>query len=73
MANDAGGGGLWRNRNWRLLFAGQAISILGDFIFNVTLVLWIATVIARDRSWAPLAVGHTRRPGHGVSRSRFWG
>jgi MFS family permease len=49
--------GLWRNRNWRLLFAGGAISVLGDQIFDVTIVLWIATVIAKGQTWAPMAVG----------------
>jgi MFS family permease len=49
--------GLWRNRNWRLLFSGQAVSMVGDFIFDVTVVLWIATRIAAGQSWAPLAVG----------------
>lgn len=49
--------GLWRNRNWRLLFAGGAISVLGDQIFDVTIVLWVATVIAKGQTWAPMAVG----------------
>jgi MFS family permease len=49
--------GLWRNRNWRLLFTGQAVSMIGDFIFDVTVVLWIATRIAVGQTWAPLAVG----------------
>jgi MFS family permease len=49
--------GLWRNRNWRLLFTGQAVSMTGDFIFDVTVVLWIATRIAVGQTWAPLAVG----------------
>ena len=49
--------GLWRNRDWRLLFSGQAVSLVGDFVFDVTVVLWVATVIAKDQPWAPLAVG----------------
>lgn len=44
------------NRNFTLLLTGQAISFLGDFIFNTTLVLWIAAQIGRGESWAPLAV-----------------
>ncbi len=44
------------NRNFALLWGGQAISNLGDFVFDTTLILWIATVIARGQSWAPLAV-----------------
>lgn len=49
--------GLRHNRNWRLLWLGQAVSLVGDFVFNTTVVLWVATVIADGQSWAPLAVG----------------
>src|SRR6266496_4307749 len=45
------------NRNFALLWGGQTISNLGDIIFDTTLMLWIATIIARDQSWAPLASG----------------
>jgi MFS family permease len=44
------------NRNFGLLWGGQAISQLGDFAFNTTLILWIGSIIARGQSWAPLAV-----------------
>ncbi len=44
------------NRNFGLLWIGQAISDLGDMIYFVTLSLWIATVIAKGQSWAPAAV-----------------
>lgn len=44
------------NRNFSLLWSGQAISILGDVIFDTTLVLWIANRIALKQPWAPLAV-----------------
>ena len=44
------------NRNFALLWSGQTISQLGDSIFAITLVLWVATRIARTQSWAPLAV-----------------
>jgi MFS family permease len=44
------------NRNFALLWAGQTISQLGDAIFAITLVLWVATRIARAQPWAPLAV-----------------
>lgn len=44
------------NRNFTLLWSGQGISILGDFIFSNTLVLWIVTSIAKGQPWAPLAV-----------------
>src|SRR5215469_5482767 len=44
------------NRNFALLFAGSAISSIGDFVFSTTLVLWIAVILAKGQSWAPLAV-----------------
>lgn len=44
------------NRNFAFLWGGQAISNIGDFVFDTTLTLWIATVIAHKQSWAPLAV-----------------
>ncbi|MGZ3601753.1 MAG: MFS transporter, partial [Ktedonobacterales bacterium] len=51
---------LWRaafiNRNFALLWWGQAISAIGDFVWDTALVLWIATTIANGQSWAPLAV-----------------
>lgn len=49
--------GLRRNRNWQLLLGGQTISITGTSIFNTTVVLWIATLIARDKPLGPQAVG----------------
>lgn len=44
------------NRNFSLLWLGQSVSIFGDYIFNVTLILWIGTRIAQGQSWAPLAI-----------------
>jgi MFS family permease len=44
------------NRNFGLLWIGQAISDLGDMIYFVTLSLWIATIIAKNQPWAPAAV-----------------
>jgi MFS family permease len=44
------------NRNFALLWSGQAISIPGDFVFNTTLVVWIAVELAKGQSWSPLAV-----------------
>jgi MFS family permease len=44
------------NRNFALLWSGQAISQLGDAVFGGTLMFWIVTAIARGQSWAPLAV-----------------
>ena len=44
------------NRNFALLWSGQTISMLGDFIFNTTLVVWVAVVLTRGQPWTPLAV-----------------
>jgi len=44
------------NRNFAFLWGGQAVSNLGDFVFDTTLVLWIAAIIARGQTWTPLAV-----------------
>lgn len=44
------------NRNFAFLWSGQAISNLGDMVFDTTLVLWVATRIAVNQPWAPLAV-----------------
>jgi MFS family permease len=46
---------LRQNRNWRLLWAGQAVSMIGDMVFYTTVMLWIATVIAKGEPWAPAA------------------
>jgi MFS family permease len=48
--------GLLISRNFTLLWFGQSVSVVGDVVFNTTLVLWIAAVIARGQPWAPLAV-----------------
>jgi MFS family permease len=44
------------NRQFALIWSGQAISVIGDLLFDTTLILWVATVIARGQPWAPLAV-----------------
>jgi MFS family permease len=44
------------HRNFALLWGGQTISVVGDSIFAITLVLWVATRIAAGQPWAPLAV-----------------
>ena len=47
--------GLWRNRNRRLLWLGQGVSATGDMVFTMTVLLWIATIIAKGQTWAPAA------------------
>lgn len=44
------------NRNFALLWSGQTVSVIGDLLFDTTLILWIASQIALHQSWAPLAV-----------------
>lgn len=44
------------NRRFSLLWLGQTISTLGTYVFDTTLVVWIAATVARGQSWAPLAV-----------------
>lgn len=44
------------NRDYTRLWVGQAVSSVGDAVFGTTLVLWVATVLAKDEPWAPLAV-----------------
>ncbi|MGE7384331.1 MFS transporter [Streptomyces sp. NPDC004126] len=44
------------NRDYTRLWVGQAVSSVGDAVFSTTLVLWVATVLAKDEPWAPLAV-----------------
>ncbi|HEU5348654.1 MAG TPA: MFS transporter [Ktedonobacterales bacterium] len=48
--------GIFINGNFGRLWLGHTISVFGNFIFDTTLVLWIAAVIARGQEWAPLAV-----------------
>ncbi len=38
------------------LWFGQAVSSLGDMVFSTTLMLWVATVLAGEETWAPAAV-----------------
>ncbi|WP_442905916.1 MFS transporter [Kitasatospora sp. NBC_00458] len=38
------------------LWFGQAVSSVGDAVFSTTLVLWVATELAKGKPWAPQAV-----------------
>ncbi|MFC1401207.1 MULTISPECIES: MFS transporter [Streptacidiphilus] len=44
------------NREYARLWCGQAVSTVGNYVFDTTLVLWIATVLGKDKVWAPAAV-----------------
>ena len=44
------------NRAFALLWAGQSVSNLGDWVFNTTLMLWIALGLGHNQPWAPAAV-----------------
>ena len=48
--------GVFINRDFTLLLFGQAISALGDTIFDFTLLIWMTVDLTRGQSWAPLAV-----------------
>jgi MFS family permease len=47
---------LWRNARWQRLWFSQAASVVGDYVFNTTVLLWIGTTVAEGESWAPAAV-----------------
>lgn len=47
---------LFINRNFALLWWGQAISSVGDYAWDTALVLWVASYLVAGKSWAPLAV-----------------
>src|SRR5262249_14277926 len=47
---------LFINRSYALLWGSQAISVIGDFTFATTLILWVTTLLVRGQPWAPLAV-----------------
>jgi MFS family permease len=56
MSDEVRQSGLSSNRNWKRMWRGQATSMVGDMVFMVTIMLWIATKIAEGKSWAPAAV-----------------
>jgi len=53
------------NRNFALFLIGRMVSLIGDRVFDLTLIVWIATIIARQvkypfESWAPYAALNLR-------------
>jgi MFS family permease len=51
------GTSLFANRNYRLLWSGQSLSIIGDYFFSATVTIWIIDKLARGAPWLPLATG----------------
>ena len=47
---------LWQISAWRYAFPATVVSRLGDIVFDLTVVLWISTDLARGETWAPVAV-----------------
>ena len=44
------------NRDFARLWYGQAISNVGDYVFDTTLMLWVAIKLGAGKPWAPAAV-----------------
>jgi MFS family permease len=47
----------FKNPQYLLLWAGQSISLIGDYFFSATIMLWIIDRLARGETWLPLATG----------------
>ncbi len=47
--------GVLINPDYARLWSGQAVSSLGDMVFSTTLMLWVGTVLAAGKPWAPAA------------------
>jgi MFS family permease len=47
--------GLRHNPRWHRLWLAQAVSLTGDSVFDITIMLWVATILAKDQPWAPAA------------------
>ncbi|MEV6971209.1 MFS transporter [Hamadaea sp. NPDC051192] len=45
------------NRDFARLWYGQAISTVGDYVFDTTVTIWVATQLMDGSRWAPAAVG----------------
>src|SRR5262249_41162057 len=43
------------NRRFARIWLAGAISWVGDFVFDTTVLLWVSTVLARGQPWAPAA------------------
>ncbi|HEU5379923.1 MAG TPA: MFS transporter [Ktedonobacteraceae bacterium] len=45
------------NRNYALLWAALSTSRFGNIIFDISILLWVATTLAHNAPWAAFAVG----------------
>ncbi len=45
------------NRNYALLWVALSTSRFGNIIFDISILLWVATTLARNAPWAAFAVG----------------
>lgn len=45
------------NRNYAYNWIGLATSRMGNVVFKIAILLWVATTLARDAPWAPFALG----------------
>ena len=43
------------NNRFARVWLSMAVSSVGDFVFDTTVLLWISTVLARGQPWAPAA------------------
>jgi len=48
---------LLMDRDYRLLWIGQTLSLTGDAFFSATIAIWIIDRLAWGASWLPLAFG----------------
>src|SRR5262245_34998811 len=46
---------LRHNRNYRRLWLGQAVSLLGDEVLDTAIMLWLGLTAAGDHGWGPFA------------------
>jgi len=47
------------NRNFLLLWFGQALSSFGDFVFEATVIVWVVTDLFHASAFLPTAIGLT--------------
>jgi MFS family permease len=48
---------LFNNSQYLLLWSGQSLSLIGDYFFSATIMLWTIDRLAQGETWLPLATG----------------